>query len=1612
MKHRSPETHQYEDVPATVASLPDSNNNNNNNHRDGDGDDDGSDALYAAEHGRHYDEDDETQPVLSPTARRSPPKKKGLARILKDIDDEHAAKHAAHAAAQNDRSNNNSRCTFFTVCATCMGVLVTVCLVLLSWRHSVYAAHDANGLPAGQASLISDSSGGVNSKSHATSSGTTTASHHVIHKDPAAAERWNVFDNVPVNPNVWTPPNPWSTTTSDDDDSQRMGYLQQPDLVNDTLVFVSEGDLYLTRLLSASSSSSSSDKMPAMKLTVTAGNVMTPKLHPVRSYLLAYTATYTGRREIYLQDLRTNQPAVRLTYADHAFGISAVVGWKATGDGSVVLLYAAGSNAVSLPDTRLYELTLNMQQQQQQSTGAAVSGKHPVLGIAPVPLSQAVSGSYDGTGQCLYFTRFKQSSRTYRYVGGTAESLWVYCDGQELAQPLTANYNGTSKDAHLYHSTTTNHDYLLFLSDRSPADQAAAATTEWRATTMDLWAMPLSTANANGLGMVQLTHVSCQYNGRSLQEYAVDAVTGNVVLRIGADLHLLSAIDIQDRLRESQQQQNGEGPPRFLKASSRMLPTPRLAVAVYSDFHEQQERIIPISMTKHLKGADVYETAFGSTAMLMTVRGQLWVAPVIEDVEAIKPYSGAGQNMPGRRYRVVPGAMTGGSVRVLAALHVPLLLDEGKSARRLAVVLATDPLSPTAEHAFYLVETQTDSVSSFSDLDNLPEPLVGGNVNGGSTADGGLGSVDASSLAVSPCGRRLAWTDTDGRICVMTLPVNANSTSHTNVASYIVLPDENELGEPITGLEADLLWSPGGRYLAVGHNARNQFRIISIVDCGNPEGETPDEIAGVAVGRIAQVTPARFNSQDMFWGKSTFDIDLYEQNMDLAKKRDEPEPDDVATTLFFLTDRDITSSVDSPWGSRAPSPNFPREFTVYALPLMPKPIDGEAVDASRGRFSGGGAAEVFVDDILALEQKLDEDNKKEDGSERRLSRVFQSLTRAVNRRRRIRKAEAIPRHLTSSPSAAPTADKEAKSPFPKDADIDFGPNDLTFARRAHRMAGIPKGSYLAIVSQTLDDASLVLVAKIDDKLVLQIFSADEFPSDFLDSDDVLIKGLELAAVGLSTNREHIYVVFAPGGITRVILNTSGGLRGLIKDEELTKRIVDTEDLGISVWPVLEYKQMFNDAWRLLRDYFYDKDMTGLDWPSIHERYLSLVQRCGKREELDDVLVQMASELSALHVFVYGGEYNTPDDALSVDLHKPASLGATLKRVPEWKGYVVTEIPLRDPDFNLIEGEAIYCPLSDQALRPSGQRGLEVGDVIVGVNGESVMSVPAIDMLLRGMAGRSVRLEVIRLVSGSKNSTGSEEAFTEPLLTVPISQDAAETLRYDAWEWKTRQKAKQLAAQAGFSVGYVHMRAMGREDMDAFARGYFPDYDKQTLILDVRHNMGGNIDSWILDILQRKAWQYWGGRTGVKRKGDMDWDQQFAFRGHIVVLIDEKTSSDGEGVSRGMSELGLGRLIGKRTWGGGIWLGSDNKLVDDGIATAPEIGTYNEKFGWGLGIEQHGVVPDIDVDNNPRTTFDGKDTQLERAIAELKQWLQGEPVVIPKPMAGKRDMSLQGESCPV
>jgi tricorn protease len=278
----------------------------------------------------------------------------------------------------------------------------------------------------------------------------------------------------------------------------------------------------------------------------------------------------------------------------------------------------------------------------------------------------------------------------------------------------------------------------------------------------------------------------------------------------------------------------------------------------------------------------------------------------------------------------------------------------------------------------------------------------------------------------------------------------------------------------------------------------------------------------------------------------------------------------------------------------------------------------------------------------------------------------------------------------------------------------------------------------------------------------------------------------------------------------------------------------------------------------------------------------------------------------------------------------------------------------------------------------------VGDVIESIDGVATLSVPDPGALLRNRAGKQVRLKV-------KAKGGS----ARDLIVTPISSDDEDGLRYGDWELTRRKKVDEASKGR---IGYVHLRAMGRDDIAQWHRDFYPVFDREGLIVDVRHNRGGNIDSWILGRLLRRPWFYWQPRVGQPYS-----NMQFAFRGHVVVLIDARTASDGEAFAEGFRRLGLGKLIGTRTWGGEIWLTSSNTLVDKGIVTAAEFGVYGPEGEW--LIEGHGVDPDIVVENLPGETHAGRDAQLEAAIAHLEKLIRDEPRPVPKP-PGYPDKSLR------
>ena len=351
-----------------------------------------------------------------------------------------------------------------------------------------------------------------------------------------------------------------------------------------------------------------------------------------------------------------------------------------------------------------------------------------------------------------------------------------------------------------------------------------------------------------------------------------------------------------------------------------------------------------------------------------------------------------------------------------------------------------------------------------------------------------------------------------------------------------------------------------------------------------------------------------------------------------------------------------------------------------------------------------------------------------------------------------------------------------------------------------------------------------------------------------------------------------------------------------------------------------------------------------------------------RQELSDLIAQMISELSAMHTRVRGGDNRKGQDQVG-----PASLGARLTRDASAGGYRVDHIYEVDPDY-----PEKRAPLA----RP--EVNVAEGDLILQVNGVDTLSVSDIGVLLRNKSGRQVRLRV-------RDAVGEER----DVIIKPITEGEERDRRYEEWEYTRRRMVDELGQG---EIGYVHLRAMRSSDIAQWARMFYPVFDRKGLIIDVRHNRGGNIDSWILAKLLRRSWFYW-----KRRVGRPFWNMPYAFRGHMVVLCDERTASDGEAFAEGFKRLGLGKAIGTRTWGGEVWLSSRSfQLVDRGVATNGQVGVYSPEGEW--LIEGYGVDPDIVVDNLPHATFNGdaqRTAQLKAAVEHLQRLIEEQPVDVPE-----------------
>ncbi len=399
-------------------------------------------------------------------------------------------------------------------------------------------------------------------------------------------------------------------------------------------------------------------------------------------------------------------------------------------------------------------------------------------------------------------------------------------------------------------------------------------------------------------------------------------------------------------------------------------------------------------------------------------------------------------------------------------------------------------------------------------------------------------------------------------------------------------------------------------------------------------------------------------------------------------------------------------------------------------------------------------------------------------------------------------------------------------------------------------------------------------------------------------------------------------------------------------------------MKVTVVPEEEWRQIFHEVWRRFRDFFYVENMHGYDWEALREKYEPLLDHVAHRSDLNYVIGEMIGELNVGHAYKAGGDYERPDRP---DVGLP---GAIFELDAEAGRYRIAKI---FPGHN--EEDIYRSPLTEVGVDA------HVGDYVLAIDGEELTATDNPYKLLRHKSSQPVVFTLSDRADSDKDNR--EVSF------LPVRSES--DLVY--LDMVTTNWQKVHDATNG-DVGYLHLPNMGAEGIREFIKWFYPQIRKKGLIIDVRSNGGGNVSQMVIDRLRRTLLA-----TGFRRSSDTPTTYpSTVFHGSLVCILDEDSASDGDIFPAMFRAAGLGPLIGKRSWGGVIGITNRGTLIDGGSVNVPEFGFASTDGKW--IIEGHGVDPDIEVENDPKSLIEGRDPQLERAIQEVQELMRKHPKELP------------------
>ncbi|MGD9548267.1 MAG: PDZ domain-containing protein [Candidatus Krumholzibacteriia bacterium] len=401
-------------------------------------------------------------------------------------------------------------------------------------------------------------------------------------------------------------------------------------------------------------------------------------------------------------------------------------------------------------------------------------------------------------------------------------------------------------------------------------------------------------------------------------------------------------------------------------------------------------------------------------------------------------------------------------------------------------------------------------------------------------------------------------------------------------------------------------------------------------------------------------------------------------------------------------------------------------------------------------------------------------------------------------------------------------------------------------------------------------------------------------------------------------------------------------------KKLDAKHLDLSGLKVMVDPREEWRLIFDETWRMEKEFFYDPDMHGLDWKAVRDRYLPLLDHVGRREDLNAVMVEMIAEMQVGHNRVGGGDLHGEDGTNT--------------------GLLGANFTLEDGRYKLARvytGET-WNPFVTAPLATPGNEARE-GEYLLAVNGRDLTAADNVFEYLQGTAGTQVTLRVGPRADGRD---------ARDITVEPVTSEREMRL----WRWIEANR-RRIDEATGGRVGYIYLPNTAGAGYTFFNRMFFAQLDKEALIIDERSNAGGQAANYIIEVLGRAHLSGWKDRDGLVYNTPAG-----AMHGPKVMLIDQDAGSGGDYLPYAFRQMGIGKLIGTRTWGGLIGISANPRLTDGGFLSVPFFRFYDADHEW--TVENEGVAPDLHVPLDPVATNEGRDSQLEAAIAEVTAQLRG------------------------